>query len=201
MYVIGLTGNIATGKSTVLKMLARLGAATIDADKVAHQVIEPGGPAYTATIKAFGSQILRDDGTIDRARLGQIVFNDPAALKHLERLTHPAVGEIIARRLAEMDAPVGVIEAIKLVEAGLHTGVDALWIVTAPHEQQVRRLMETRGLSREEAETRINAQPPIEPKLALADVIIENTGTIEELWEHVQSNWNQIPEEARRASK
>lgn len=201
MYLIGLTGNIATGKSTVLKMLAKLGAETIDADKVAHQVIEPGGPAHAAVVEAFGPEILRDDGAIDRTKLGEIVFNDQDALRHLERLTHPAVGEIIVQRLAETDASVVVIEAIKLIEAGMHTNSDALWIVTASREQQIQRLMKTRQLDRAAAETRIDAQPPIEPKLPLADVVIENNGTTEELWEQVRAAWKQIPVEEKRASK
>jgi dephospho-CoA kinase len=201
MYVIGLTGNIATGKSTVLKMLAKLGATVIDADKVGHQVIEPGGPAYMPVVEAFGHDILRNDGAIDRDKLGQIVFNDPQALKRLEQLTHPAVREKIAQQLAAMDAPVAVIEAIKLVEGGLHRIVDTLWIVTASREQQMRRLMETRRMRREDAEMRISAQPPIEPKLPLADVVIENAGSLEDLWSQVLAAWRQIPEDERQISK
>ena len=199
MYVIGLTGNIATGKSTVLNVLAQLGAEVIDADKIAHQVTAPDGPAYAAVVEAFGPEILREDGTIDRAKLGRIVFRDPEALKRLERLTHPAVGAIIAQRIAEARAPVVVIEAIKLIEAGLHKNVDAVWIVTAPREQQIQRLMQTRGLSRAEAEMRIDAQPPIEPKLPLADVVIENAGSLDELREQVLAAWQNIPEQKRRA--
>ncbi len=201
MYRIGLTGNIATGKSTVLKMLDRLGAVTIDADQIAHEVIEPGGPAYAAVIDAFGPAILRADGTIDRAALGQIVFNDPDALEQLERLVHPPVGEQIEQRVAEADAPVVAIEAIKLVETGRHLKGDALWVVTAPRETQIRRLVEMRGLSRSEAETRIDAQPPVEPKLRLADVVIVNDGSVEELWTKVRRAWKQIPEEKRQASQ
>lgn len=197
MYRIGLTGNIATGKSTVLRMLDKLGADVIDADRLAHRVIAPHGPAYTAVVEAFGPEILREDGTIDRAKLGEIVFNDPEALERLERLVHPAVGELIERKVAEAEAPVVVVEAIKLVETGRHTRGDALWIVTAPCEQQVRRLMADRGLDRAEAETRIDAQPPIEPKLSLADVVIENNGTLDELWRQVQTAWERIPEEKR----
>lgn len=201
MYRIGLTGNIGTGKSTVLKMLTKLGAEVIDADRIAHQVMQPGGPAYEPVVEAFGPEIVRADGTIDRAKLGAIAFHDPAALQQLESLTHPAVGRIIARRLAQTRAPVVVIEAIKLIEAGMHTSGDALWIVTASREQQIQRLMATRRLSRSEAEARVDAQPSIEPKLPLADVVIENNGTIDGLWKQVQSAWEQIPEEERRVSK
>ncbi|MFQ5343698.1 MAG: dephospho-CoA kinase [Anaerolineae bacterium] len=201
MYRIGLTGNIGAGKSTVLRMLAKLGAEVIDADQIAHQVTQPGGPAYELVVQAFGSEIVRADGTIDRAKLGDIVFQDPAALKRLESLIHPAVGRIIAQQLAETRASVVAIEAIKLIEAGMHTSGDALWIVTATRERQIERLMATRQLKRSEAEARIDAQPPIEPKLPLADVVIENNGTIDGLWEQVWSAWEHIPEEERRASK
>lgn len=197
MYVIGLTGNIGTGKSTVLRILAKLGAEVIDADKIAHEVVQPGGPAYAAVLEAFGPQILSEDGTIDRAKLGQIVFNDRGALEHLENLTHPAVSQVLARRLAETNASVVVIEAIKLIEAGMHTNGDALWIVTASREQQIKRLMETRNLTRKEAEARIDAQPSVESKLPLADVVITNNGTIDGLRKQVQSAWDKIPEEKR----
>lgn len=200
-YVIGLTGNIGTGKSTVRRMLDRLGAETIDADKIAHQTIEPDGPAYQAVVDAFGPAILRDDGTIDRSKLSNIVFNDSQALEQLEGLTHPAVGELIARRIENAGAPVVVVEAIKLIEAGLHNACDAVWIVTADREQQIQRLLESRGLDRGAAETRLDAQPPIEPKLTLADVVIDNSGTKEMLWEQVRAAWNQIPAEERRAIK
>jgi len=201
MYRIGLTGNIGAGKSTVLRMLTKLGAEVIDADRIAHQVTQPGGPAYEPVVQAFGPEIVRADGTIDRAKLGDIAFQNPAALKRLESLTHPAVGRIIAQQLAKTEASVVVIEAIKLIEAGMHTSGDALWIVTAARERQIERLMATRQLKRSEAEARIDAQPPIEPKLPLADVVIENNGTIDGLWEQVRSAWEHIPEEERRASK
>jgi len=192
-YIIGLTGGIATGKTTVLRMLEKLGAETIDADRIAHQVIEPGGPAYQAVVEAFGPEILRPDGAIDRQKLGAMVFRDREALKRLEALTHPAIGAEINRRLAESDAEVVVIEAIKLIESGMHTRGDALWIVTAPREEQIRRLMRHRRLSRAEAEQRIDAQSPIEPKLPLADVIIHNDGSLEHLWEQVRAAWERIP--------
>ncbi len=179
-------------------MLRRLGAETIDADCIAHQVIEPQGPAYQAVVEAFGPEILRPDGAIDRRKLGAIVFQDRDALKRLEALTHPAIGEEIRRRLAEADAHVVVIEAIKLVESGMHTQGDALWIVTASREEQVRRLMRDRHLTRAEAEQRINAQPPIEPKLALADVVIHNDGSLDELWEQVKAAWERIPKRSLR---
>lgn len=199
MYRIGLTGNIATGKSTVMQMLGKLGAETIDADRIGHAVIQPGGPAHAAVVDAFGQGILAPDGHVDRARLGEIVFGDPDALARLERLTHPIIGEVIEQQVAATAAPVVVVEAIKLVEADLHTSSDTLWIVTAPRDQQVERLMQTRGYDRETAAQRIDAQPPIEAKLCLADVVIHNAGTLDELWQQVVSAWNSIPEAKKRA--
>lgn len=191
-YIIGLTGNIGTGKTTVLRMLAQLGADVIDADALAHQVITRGTPAWQAVVDAFGADILRPDGEIDRARLGQIVFGDPAALKRLEAIVHPAVSAEIDRRIRESQAPVVVIEAIKLIEAGMHTRGDALWVVTAEPEQQVQRLVAQRGLSEAEVRQRMSAQAPASAKVALADVVIDNSGTPEETWAQVKRAWDQI---------
>jgi dephospho-CoA kinase len=146
---IGLTGNIACGKSTVARMLAEMGAYVIDADAIAHEVIRKGTPAYEAILRRFGPGILRADGEIDRRRLGEIVFRDPAALRDLEAIVHPAVlAEIQQRVLACPDAPAIVIEAIKLIESGFARACDSLWVVTCPEPEQVRRLMEDRGSPR-----------------------------------------------------
>jgi len=179
--VIGLTGNIGAGKSTVLAMLAALGARPIDADKVAHEVMEPGQPAYQQIVAAFGPEIAPDNGPIDRPRLGQIVFSDPAALARLEGIVHPAVFQRIRALLAETTAPVAVIEAIKLLEAGLSRQLcDTVWVVIAPREQQIERLMRTRNLSRADALLRIDSQPPQAAKIAQADVVIDNSGSLAE---------------------
>ena len=123
--LIGLTGNIATGKSAVARMLASLGAAVIDADRVAHAVMAPGGAAYAAVVDAFGPEILNPGGTVDRRRLGDIVFRDPAALARLEAAVHPAVLLEVGRRIAAAEAGVVLVEAIKLIEAGMHRAYDA----------------------------------------------------------------------------
>ncbi len=191
-FLIGLTGNIATGKSEVARLLSELGAQVIDADLVAHQVMQPGGPAYDAVIAAFGPDILAADGTVDRARLGAIVFRDPAALRRLEAAVHPAVIAEVDRRIAQASAAVVVVEAIKLIEAGMHRTYDALWVVTAPRPVQIARLMATRHLSAEEAALRVDAQPPQEEKAALADVVIVNDGNREQLRERVEAAWRQI---------
>ncbi len=191
-YVIGLTGNIGTGKSTVGRMLAELGARVIDADQVAHEAMRPGGPAFQAVLDAFGPGILGADGSIDRVRLGGIVFRDAAALKRLEALVHPAVIAEVEARIARAEEPVVVVEAIKLIEAGMHRRYDALWVVTAPRELQIARLMRERGLTEEEAALRVDAQPPQEEKAARADVVIVNDGSLDELWQRVEEEWPRI---------
>lgn len=193
--LIGLTGNIATGKSTVARMLADLGATVVDADRVAHEVMRAGTPVHAAVVEAFGPEILRPDGEIDRARLGAIVFSDPAALARLEAIVHPAVGEEVARRIAVAPTSVVVVEAIKLIESGMARICRAVWVTTCPFEEQVRRLMADRGLSREEAERRIRAQPPQEEKIARADVVIRTDTTLEETRAQVERAWRALVKE------
>jgi dephospho-CoA kinase len=191
--IIGLTGNIGTGKTTVLRMLAARGAYTLDADAIAHRVMEPGGSAYEAVVAAFGPEILNADGTINRRRLAQIVFADPASLVRLEQIVHPAVRDAINALIAQTTAPVVVIEAIKLLEAGMAvTLCDQVWVVTSPVEQQVERLMAERGMSREEAMARMAAQSPQAFKIGQADVIIENNGTLADLERQVEAAWQRL---------
>ena len=193
-YLIGLTGNIAVGKSTVLELLRAWGACTIDADQVAHEVMATPDVRRTLA-QAFGPGILDARGNVDRAELGRIVFRDPAALARLEAIVHPAVGQVIDATIARAVEPVVVIEAIKLIEAGLHRGYDALWVVTAPPEQQAARLMETRRLTAAEAWLRIDAQPPQSAKAALANVIIDNRGDRDGLEQQVRVAWERVQEE------
>jgi dephospho-CoA kinase len=197
--VIGLTGNIATGKSQVASMLAELGARVIDADRVAHELMRPDGPAYRGVVAAFGPEILADDGSIDRTRLGAIVFRDPGALQRLEEVVHPQVTAEVARRIAEATLqgqgpaePVVVVEAIKLIESGMHRYYDALWVVTAPRSVQIARLVASRGLTEADAALRVDAQPPQEEKAALADYVIVNDGDLDQLWQKVQAGWAHI---------
>ena len=170
--LIGLTGNIATGKSVVAQMLVELGALAIDADGVAHEVMAPGGPAYDAVVHAFGREILTPNGTIDREKLGEIVFRDPDALRRLEAAVHPATIAAVTRRIGEASERVVVVEAIKLIEAGMHRGYDELWVVTAPRSLQIERLVGRRGLAEEAAILRVDSQPPQEEKAAIADRIL-----------------------------
>ena len=190
--LIGLTGNIATGKSLVAQMLAELGAFVIDADRVAHEVMAPDGPAYDAVIEAFGRDVVAPDGTIDRGKLGEIVFRDPKALERLEKAVHPATIAEVTLRILQATKPVVVVEAIKLIEAGMHRAYDALWVVTAPRSLQIERLVNERGLAEEEAALRVDAQPPQEEKAAVADLVIVNDGSVEALREKVQAAWAEI---------
>jgi dephospho-CoA kinase len=193
LYLIGLTGNIGSGKSTVLRLLAELGAETVDADQLVHELLARDPDVIRAVIDVFGPQVANPSGGIDRARLGQRVFADPAALRRLEAIVHPAVGAEIDRRLATTTAPVVVIEAIKLVEAGMHARGDALWLVTCPPDVAIRRLVEERGMDEAETRRRLAAQAPIESKLAIADVVIDNGGTLEETRRQVEAAWSRIP--------
>lgn len=190
--VIGLTGNIGCGKSTVARILQELGAEVIDADRIAHQIMAPPGPVYDSIVREFGPGILTPAGAIDRKKLGQIVFSDPAALQRLDALVHPTIRATIRAMIQSSRSPVVVVEAIKLIEAGIHRECDRIWIVTCRREQQIARLTATRGLTVAEAEQRINAQGPIEEKLALADLIIDNSDGLDATRQQVISAWQAL---------
>ncbi len=194
-YRIGLTGNIATGKTTVGHMLVDLGAELIDADRVAHAVMAPGGAAYASVIEAFGPDILAQDGTIDRGALGRRVFSDPAALRRLEALVHPPVISAVEQRIANSSASVVVVEAIKLLESGMAVSYEAIWVTTCSTATQLERLVGGRGMSRDVALQRIRAQPPQEEKIAQADVVIDTEGTLEETRFQVRAAWREIQHE------
>ncbi len=191
-FLIGLTGNIATGKSLVRGMLAELGAAAIDADQVAHQVIRKGEAAFDAVIAAFGDGILDGDGQIDRAALGAIVFADRERLTQLEGITHPAIRGRIDQLIREADARVVVVEAIKLLEGELRPAVDAIWVVDAAPATQLARLRTARGLPEPEARKRIALQNSQAEKLRQADVIIHNDGDIAATRAQVERAWNRL---------
>jgi len=178
-YLIGLTGNIATGKSVVARMLADLGAEVIDADALVHDLQRSGTPTHAAIVTEFGSGILRADGEIDRRALGGIVFSDPDRLRALEAIVHPAVAFESQRRIVDAAADIIVYEAIKLIEAGRHEMCDAIWVVTAPRDVQIARLSKHRNMSEDEARRRIDAQSPQEEKLKYATVVIDNGGSLE----------------------
>lgn len=190
--VIGLTGNIATGKSVVRRMLEALEAFTIDADGLAHRAMSPQAPAYQPIVDTFGKWILQADGQIDRNKLSKIVFTDPEALSRLETITHPIVKQVVDLLIRRSKKDIVVIEAIKLIEASLAADVDSVWVVDAPEPVQVKRLVENRKLSEPEAQMRIAAQPPQSQKLARANVIIYNADGYENTFEQVQRHLNEL---------
>lgn len=188
--VIGLTGNIATGKSTVLDYLARLGAWIIDADKLAHRAMDPGGPAYQAVVKEFGAGILNPDQTINRKALGRIVFANADLLNKLEQIVHPAVFAMTVQLVKQSAAPVVILEAVKLLEAGtMVSQCDEVWVVTARPEVQLRRLREVRGMSEEDARQRMQMQSPQAAKINQADRVIDNSGTLAALYAQLDAIW------------
>jgi dephospho-CoA kinase len=222
IYVIGLTGGIACGKSTVISELAKLGAWTLDADSLTYQLYKPGEPVYNEIVAAFGEEILTPaDRTIDRAKLGQLVFGNPAELQRLESIVHPIVREKIFAWLADIKAKraghmrlaaentvgaaddtnysgqsepvwVAVIDAIKLLEGGWQSHCDAVWVVTCTPEQQVERLVQSRGMRNEDARQRIAAQPPQSNRLTHADVVIDNSGSLEDTYRQIRDAWHRI---------
>jgi len=191
-YVIGLTGNIAVGKSVVRQMLQHLGAYTIDADGLTHQAMSPGAPAYQPIVEMFGKFILDSEGRVNRATLGAIAFAVPDALPKLEQIIHPFVGQAVVALANRAKQRVIVVEAIKLLESDLASMVDTVWVVDATAETQVRRLMDKRKLSLEDARRRMMAQPPQAEKMARAKVVIKNDGSVEDTWKQVQAVWNAV---------
>jgi dephospho-CoA kinase len=192
MVRVGLTGGIASGKSLVAAELAARGATIIDADVLAREVVEPGTPALAAIIERFGADVVQD-GQLDRARLAQIVFADPLARRDLERIVHPAV----RARAAELERAAGdaavVVHVIPLlVETGQQENFDLVVTVDADHETQVQRLMARNGFTRAEAEARIAAQASREERTLVADVVLDNTGSVTQLREQIDALWAEL---------
>ena len=191
--LIGLTGNIATGKSAVAQRLSELGAIVIDADQIAHHVVRKGEPALDEIVRAFGPQVLQADGELDRQALGQLVFNNADKLKRLEEITHPAVHAEIERQLAAMPREaVATIEVIKLIENGWADRCNCVWVTDCSAEEQVRRLIHSRGMSEQEARLRVASQNSQTSKLARADVVIDTSGTYGETRKQVTRAWERL---------
>lgn len=187
--VLGMTGNIASGKSTVVRILTELGAHHIDSDLVYRDLVQPGQPLLARLAATFGDHIIAEDGSLDRKVLGAIVFSDPEKLAELDRITHPAVIAESDRRVAEIRSGVVVIDAVKLIESGHADICDEVWLVTAPEEMQIARLMRRNDLTEEEARQRVAAQPPLGPKIDRADRIIQNSSSLEMLRATVEAAW------------
>ncbi|HEY3474469.1 MAG TPA: dephospho-CoA kinase [Anaerolineales bacterium] len=191
-YVIGLTGNIATGKSVVRRMLEHLGAYTIDADALSHRVISKGAPGYQPVLDTFGKWLLGPDGQINRTKLGHLVFADKDALRQLEEIIHPYVTQAIDILVRRASQSVIVIEAIKLLESDLRSRCDTIWVTDAPQRVQVERLMRKRGMSEADALKRVQMQSAQKEKLAAANVVITNNGSYDDLWRQVNEAWKRI---------
>jgi dephospho-CoA kinase len=182
--VIGLTGGIASGKSTVAHVLSSLGVIVIDADKLAREVVAKGEPALQEIAATFGADVLTPNGELDREHLGARVFAEPTARARLNAITHPRIAQLSAKRIAEAlltDVPYVVYEAPLLVETGAHRGLAALIVVATPPEIQIERVRQRDGLDMSAARARIQAQAPLEAKLAVADYVIDNDGSLPEL--------------------
>jgi dephospho-CoA kinase len=193
MLTIGLTGGIGSGKSTVAQILSELGATILDADKVAHTTYAPGGPAYDAVIAAFGADIVAPDRTIDRRKLGAVVFGNPERLNQLTSIVWPATRESIRRNVAELRAsgvtlPI-VVEAAILIEANWQPLFDEVWLVRASRERVVARIESQRGLKPAETEARIRAQLTDDQRAKHATLVIENNGSIDQLRGRLKTIW------------
>lgn len=192
MKLIGLTGNIATGKSEVTRALRTHGASVIDADQVARDIVAKGQPALAQIAQTFGEAVLLPTGELNRKLLGDIVFNDKAKLRQLEAITHPAARAELWRRVAlafrnahSLDHIV-VLEVIRLFEGGYAGDCDQVWVTHCPPDMQIARLMQYRGFNEADARTRVNAQTPQADKLAKADVIIDTSGSIADTHSQVE---------------
>jgi dephospho-CoA kinase len=192
MLRIGLTGGIGSGKSTVAARFAELGAIVIDADALARSVVAVGTPGLDRVIERFGAEILAPDGSLDRARLGAIVFSDPAALADLNAIIHPLVGELSAGLMSQAGEDDVIVHDVPLLtENGLQDAYQAVVVVEAPPELRVARLIE-RGLSDGDARSRIAAQATDEQRRKVATAVLDNSGGLAELWAQVDQAWNQI---------
>lgn len=190
---VGLTGGIASGKSAVSHRLASHGAVIIDADQLARKAVAPGTEGLAEIVSAFGEDVLTASGTLDRAALGRHVFNDDAARSRLNAIVHPRVRAEAAHQREFVDDGSVVVEDIPLlVETGQQDRFDVVVVVQAPEEERVRRMMQDRGMSREEAESRVSAQATDEQRAAAADVVLDNSGTLEELMEQVDQLWERL---------
>ena len=194
MLLVGLTGGIGSGKSTVARLLEERGAVAFDADLLAREAVEPGTPGHTAVIERFGADVLAPGGELDREALASIVFADPSARRDLEQIVHPEVRRLFAEgseAYRDTDRVV-VFSAPLLVETGMHTAFEILVVVSATVATQIERLMRQRGMSEASIRARIDAQAPLEDKAAAADFVVENEGTLDELESQVERLWNDL---------
>lgn len=197
MKVIGLTGNIGSGKSTVSRRLGELGAVVADTDRIAREVVAPGTAGLDETVKIFGSSVLSPAGELDRAKMGSIVFQDPEARARLESIVHPLINREVVKRIEEYKkgpnpAPALVIEVPLLIESGMHRLMDEIWLVTVDPATQLNRVISRDGLTTEQALQRIKSQMPQEQKIKYATKIIDNNGSPGETHAQVDKLWGEL---------
>jgi dephospho-CoA kinase len=194
VLLVGLTGGIGSGKSTVARLLEKRGAVVFDADLLAREAVEPGTPGHAAVIERFGADVLAPGGELDREALASIVFADPSARRDLEEIVHPEVRRLFAEgseAYRDTDRVV-VFSAPLLVETGMHTAFEILVVVSATVATQIERLMRQRGMSEPSIRARIDAQAPLEDKAAAADFLVDNEGSLDELESQVERLWNDL---------
>ncbi len=199
MFIIGLTGGIASGKSTISSMLGKLGAIIIDADKIGHEAYQPHTVVWNDVVEAFGREILKENDEIDRPKLGSIVFRDPEAMQRLNAIMHPRMFDMMKQRLEKLKQEgvrVAVIEAAILIEANWTPLVDEVWVVYVPEDVAIQRLIARNGLSPEQARARVKSQMPIDDKAKLADVVVDNNRSLAEVEVEVRNLWRRIQESA-----
>ena len=195
MKVIGLTGGIGSGKSTVSRLLAELGAVIIDADKVGHEAFKPDTEGWREVAAAFGRQILAADGKIDRKKLGEIVFGNPDSLERLNRIMHPRIHSMVKAQLKQYQrqgVEIVVLEAPLLIESGWASTVDEVWVTVAPEATVLRRLQERMGFSKPQSLARIRSQLSPEERARHADVIIDTDCDLDELKARVEKLWQRL---------
>ena len=194
MLKIGLTGGIGTGKSLVTSFLQEQGANVINADLLGHEAYLPGTVGFEQVVSEFGEEIVGEDGHVDRQKLGPIVFSDPSNMDRLNAIMHPLIKDMIQTQLDDVEGKgqlIAIVEAAVLIEAGWESLFDEVWVVTADEEEIISRLASRNGLSREDSQKRINSQMTSIERSAHGDVIINNTGSVEDLKENVESLWAQ----------
>ena len=194
MLLVGLTGGIGSGKSTVARLLEKRGAVVFDADLLAREAVEPGTPGHASVIERFGADVLAPGGELDREALASVVFADPSARRDLEEIVHPEVRRLFAEgseAYRDTDRVV-VFSAPLLVETGMHTAFEILVVVSATVATQIERLMRQRGMSESSIRARIEAQAPLEDKAAVADFLVDNEGMLDELESQVDRLWSDL---------
>ncbi|HEV2528476.1 MAG TPA: dephospho-CoA kinase [Thermomicrobiales bacterium] len=200
-FRLGVTGGIASGKSTVMRRLAELGAETVDSDVTYHGLIQPGAPLFQAVVGRWGDRVVAPDGTLDRKALGAIVFANPDELAALDALTHPTIRRATDAMYEVSTAEVFAVDAVKLIESGHADACDAVWLVVADPETQIRRLVDRRRIAPDDAARRVAAQPPVEEKIDRADTVLRNDGTVRELMAAVDSAWAALPLDGPRKAE